>query len=260
MITGQVNAAGAALAPAPTDGTFSTRASRSGVTVTVAGTEISSVTDSDGRFVLNGVPGGTVQLQFRGSGTSGTVTISGITPSDHIEIVVSMAGTGARIDSERRRKDNNRVEVNGRISARDVSARTFVVNGTTVRAPVGATIRHGSTTLSFGALAVGDHVQVKGTWDGAVLVAEEVKVEQDEDDEADDSPDDEFELKGGISGLSGTCPALTFTVATRTVRTLASTSFRDVTCAGLANGTVVEVKGQLQGDGAVLASKIERED
>lgn len=45
-----------------------------------------------------------------------------------------------------------------------------------------------------------------------------------------------------------------------TVRTLASTSFRDVTCAGLANGTVVEVKGQLQGDGTVLASKIERED
>jgi len=44
------------------------------------------------------------------------------------------------------------------------------------------------------------------------------------------------------------------------VRTNAATSFHDVSCAALVNGMAVEVKGQRQGDGTLLASRVEGHD
>lgn len=60
-------------------------------------------------------------------------------------------------------------------------------------------------------------------------------------------------VTGTISALAGTCPALSFKLETKVVKTDAATSFAGVRCADLANGTKVGVSGTVQGDGALLA-------
>jgi hypothetical protein len=249
----------------PSDGGFTTLAERS-VTVRVMGTDISTTTDGQGRFTLNGVPGGTIQLQFTGPGVNATVTLAGVSESDQIEITVRINGSNARLDSERRRNNGNNgngVQVNGRITSRDVSSRMLVVDGNTVSVPTTATIRHGNRTLGLADLRVGDHVQVKGTWNGSTLVASEVKVEAEDDDDDDDNDDrGGVETKGAISSLSNTnnCPSVTFFVQGWKVVTNGSTSFRGVACTALGNGRVVEVDGTRQGDGSLLARKVELDD
>ena len=183
VITGQINGLGsAAFAMVPSSGFTALKSAT--ITITVAGTSISTTSDSSGHFTLTNVPGGTIQLQFSGSGVSATVTINGVSTSDQIDIVVTVTGNSAHVDSDHRLpRQGNGVQVNGRIASRDLAARTFVVNGTTVSVPLSATIRHGSRTFVFADLAIGDHVQVKGTWNANVLVATEVKVEDEGEDD-----------------------------------------------------------------------------
>ena len=192
------------------------------------------------------------------------ITLSGVSSSDRIELTVTLNGNNARVDHENRHKDNNRVEANGRITAIDAAARTLTVATKQVRVPTASMIRHGSRTVAFADLHVGDHVEVKGKLDGAVVVADEVKVEADDDDEDEDEDDDrnEVELKGAIAGLSATtaCPVVNFTVNTVKVTTSASTTFRGVACSALANDMKVEVKGTKQTGGSVTASRVSREN
>jgi hypothetical protein len=66
-------------------------------------------------------------------------------------------------------------------------------------------------------------------------------------------------LRGAVAGLPATrsCPTLTFTIGTTTVKTNDRTRFDGVTCATLANGNVVEVEGVRQADGSILATEVE---
>ena len=184
VITGRVSGIATAAA---NDTAFRTMAMTS-VTVTVVGTNISTTIDGAGRFTLNNVPAGTVQLRFAGGGADATVTLSGIGASDRIDITVTVNGDRARIDSEHRGRGGDA-----------------------------------------------------------------------NDDDDDDENDDADELKGTVSGVSGTCPSLTFTVNGKTVKTNASTVFENVACAQIANGTRVEVKGAPQSDGTLTAKKVERD-
>ena len=68
------------------------------------------------------------------------------------------------------------------------------------------------------------------------------------------------EINGAVQAVGGKCPALQLTIAGRTVSTTASTEFRDTTCVKLAVGQMVEVKGTLQSDGSVVATRIEGND
>lgn len=173
-------------------------------------------------------------------------------------------------NKEGERDKGKGVEANGRITTIDAAARTLLVGTRQVSVPVTATIRHGSRSLAFADLAVGDHVQVKGTLNAtAVLVASEVKVEQggkrpdDDDDTDDDDADDdvdEMELTGAVSAVGGVCPAATFTVGTTRVATTSTTTFRETTCAAIVNGTLVEVKGIAQADGSIVATRVSLED
>lgn len=252
VISGTVTTSGGAFTTQSLNGGFSTLGSAPTVQVTVAGTGIGTTTDGQGHFTLTGVPSGDIKLLFSGPGVSGSITISGVTASEHIDIAVSLSGGGAHKDSEHR--DHNGVDVNGRITSINASARTFQVGDKKVSVPTTATIRHGNTTFAFADLKVGDHVEVKGTQSGDTFVADEVKVEQDgEDDDATEAA-----VSGTISGLSGTttCPAVTFTVGTTKVTTSSSTTFIGVTCSALANGTKVDVKGAKQTDGSIAASRV----
>lgn len=261
VISGVVAGAGVSASTISEAGGFSAQAAGSSIKVTVSGTNITSNTDNQGRFTLTGVPAGDVTLQFTGPGSSASVTIAGVSPSDRIDITVTVNGNHGHVDSEHRQHDNNGVEANGAITALDATARTMRVGTTQVSVPATAIIRHGSSTLAFADLKVGDHVEVKGTMNGTVLVATEVKVEREGDDNGDDDGGgarNEVALTGAVSAREGTCPVTRLTVQTVRVATTATTAFNGITCAAIANGTVVQVKGTRQTDGSVIATRVSK--
>ena len=156
-----------------------------------------------------------------------------------------------------------RGELSGFVTA--TTGTSLTVRGITVTSAPDAVIRHGNSTLLFASIAVGNHVQARGTIDDGTLVATEIKVERTDregdelEDDLDDDDDDGVKVAGQISGLpgGGTCPAVSFAIGTKQVTTSASTKFEDVTCATLANGLSVEVKGILQANGSIAATKVE---
>ena len=231
--------------------------SSSTVTVTIEGTNISSTVDGSGNFTLTNVPAGTVQLHFQGRGADAMLTISGIQSDDNLQITVTLNGRDARLDSKSNSGNGRGVEVNGRIDSIDVATRTLHVDGQTVMADSSTTIRHGNSTFAFADLRVGDHIQVKGTRDGSTVHASEIKVETGDGEDTD--REDDNDLTGAISGLGGTCPALSFFIGSTKVTTSASTKFDGVACSSLANTQRVEVTGTRASDGTLVATKVERD-
>jgi hypothetical protein len=64
-------------------------------------------------------------------------------------------------------------------------------------------------------------------------------------------------LTGAVSGSTGTCPAVTFTVQSTKVTVNSSTTYTATTCAAAtANGANVKVTGPKQVDGSVLATTV----
>ena len=63
-------------------------------------------------------------------------------------------------------------------------------------------------------------------------------------------------VTGTIRAFGGSCPALTFTLEGKTIKTNATTSFRDVACTALKNDVRVTVVGTSQADGSVLATTV----
>ena len=138
---------------------------------------------------------------------------------------------------------------------------TFTLDGRTVKGDA-ATEFKGGKSPSFADLANGDEVHVKGTLREGFVQAERINVEdedeaEDEDDDADEA--DEWEAEGAIAGLSGSCPAITFTLSGKSVRATSATRFQNIACAAIANGTRLEVEGTLQTDGSVIATKIKKD-
>jgi hypothetical protein len=144
----------------------------------------------------------------------------------------------------------------GFVSATTVDSIT--VNGITVTLDPDGVIRHGHRHLTMGNIGVGDHVVARGTMTGTALVAVEIKV-QNTNGEDDDDVGDALEISGTIAGFTGPtgCPVTTFTINGTTIHTSAATMFDDVTCATLANGNRVEVKGTRQADNSILATTVE---
>jgi Domain of unknown function (DUF5666)/CarboxypepD_reg-like domain len=128
-----------------------------------------------------------------------------------------------------------------------------------------ATFKFGSQVIAVNAstifvqgacsdLAGGETVEVKGfrRTDGSVL-ATMVKFKSNG---GDDGAGKSVELSGVISELSGSCPARSFHIGDREVRTTGATNFL-TPCATLANGQNVNVKGKATGNGKVNASQVQ---
>jgi len=263
-ISGTVSGTGVNAVRALDGGPFGVLATSS-VTVSIAGTNISTMVDGQGQFTLNDVPTGTVTLNFTAPGASAAITLTGIGPTDNVQITVTLNGSTAHVDSERHSApDNNKGEFQGRITAIDATAKTFQVSGMTVKVAPATTIRHGNKTVQFADLKVGDHVEVKGTKDGTTLTASEIKVESDNEDGNDnDQGDDDHHapspttVSGVISGSTGTCPAVTFTVSSTKITVNSSTTYPGTTCADATkNGANVKVTGTKQTDGSILATSV----
>jgi Domain of unknown function (DUF5666) len=162
----------------------------SGLSVQVSGTSSVSTIDDNGRFVLQNVPGGHVDLHFTGRGIDAHLVLDGVAPHQTLTITVRLSANGAQLENDHRAGDDA----------------------------------------------------------------------DDDDDRDDDANRQEAEVKGVLSLLAGSCAAnnLSFHVGATTVRTNASTQFKDTTCGALKAGDTVEVKGAKQADASVLASRVER--
>jgi hypothetical protein len=79
----------------------------------------------------------------------------------------------------------------------------------------------------------------------------------DNDDDDDDDDDDEVKVSGDVTGISGTCPNLRFTVRGTAVITSSSTEFRRGSCQDVRAGRAVEVDGIRLSDGAIAALRVE---
>jgi hypothetical protein len=134
---------------------------------------------------------------------------------------------------------------------------TLSVNGKTVMTSIATSFLKAACS----ALSARDVVEVKGITqtDGTVLAS---RVQVDDDAVAEPQPEpepgdqNETEFKGAVAMMAGSCPALTLTVASRTVRSTASTEFQDGTCGAVKAGVTLEVKGMAASDGSVTASRL----
>lgn len=109
-----------------------------------------------------------------------------------------------------------------------------------------------SAVITLSGVAIGDRIHIVVTLNGTVARIDD----EDRDHDDDGEEEDDNEIKGLVSGLSGTCPALTFTVNSVKVTTNSATTFEDP-CAQIANGRRVEVEGTRQPDGSIVATEIE---
>jgi hypothetical protein len=226
-----------------------------GVTVTIAGTNLTVATDGQGRFTFTGIPAGTVSLVFTAGGGSATLTLAGVQANDRITIRVTLRGTTATLDDEER-NGSTMTELEDRITAINPAGttRTIDVGATRVSVPAAATIRHGGTDIDFAALKVGDRVHVRGATSGAQMIAAEVMVQNTNTNVA-------VNASGSVSGLQkigAGCPTIQFVVGGGTVETSAVTDFQKAACGAIANGTSVHVKGDVQqASGRVLATWVQ---
>ena len=83
--------------------------------------------------------------------------------------------------------------------------------------------------------------------------------DDDDDDEGEEKtlPNGMTEVEGNVANLSGACPALTFRLGTRMVRTSSTTVYEHITCSGMKNAIRIEAIGRLQSDGTLAATGIE---
>jgi hypothetical protein len=78
-----------------------------------------------------------------------------------------------------------------------------------------------------------------------------------DDDDDDDDDDGGVRVSGRVEGLSGSCPALRFTVRGSVVVTSAQTDFRRGRCRDVRNGLDVTVDGTRRSDDSIEARRVE---
>ena len=232
---------------------FGGGAAITGVTVTIVGTTISATADASGRFTLNNVPPGDLQLQFSG-GASGTLPLTAVQASQTIDVVVVVNGSSVSLDSEVR-SGGGQSELEGRVDALPptTAALSFKAAGTLVKTDSTTTFKDGSRARTFADLQIGMRVHVKGSPDGDAIKATSVELQNSQTQIP-------VEVNGIVSALSGSASAFQFTVNGTLLKGDTSTTFfgdgdRTDAFADLKNGLRVEVKGQQQ-NGFVYAVSI----
>lgn len=174
-------------------------------------------------------------------------------------LIVAQTDSSNALDHQR---DGRFRELSGTVTAK--AADSLTVRDTVVKVEHATLIRHGHRILTLADIEIGDRVEIRGVANGTTFTASEIKLEgrghDDNDDEGDDDEDDDSnkaEVKGLISGLTGTCPTLTFTVGTTRVSTTTTTDFRGTACSAIVNGAHVDVQGTSQAGDSIVATKVD---
>ena len=247
-ITGTVQGASSAMLAA------STGAALAGVTVSVVGTSISATADVAGRFTLINVPAGSVQLQLTGGGANATVALSPVAAQQTIDVVLSVSGGTAAIESEVR-SGAGEAQLEGRVESLPPTqpALTFKAAGRTVTTNASTRFVDGSQTRSFSDLRIGMRIHAKGSMAGDSFTAAVVELQNS-------NTSLPVNVNGIIDTLTGTAAAFQFKIGSRLVKGDAQTAFfgdgdTPDSFATLKEGSRVEVKGE-QRDDFVYATRI----
>jgi hypothetical protein len=113
--------------------------------------------------------------------------------------------------------------------------------------------RGGRATISFSGVQADEEIRISVTLNGT-----DARVDSESRSmRGNGSRLTPSELTGAVSGLTGTCPRLSFTVRGTKVTTSEITQFATLRCADIADDMVIEVTGSRQADGAIAATKVE---
>lgn len=175
-------------------------------------------------------------------------SLEGLSVGQRVEISGAVASSGVVNASRVELKGAaTSVELKGRIATLDTAGKRFTINQ--------QTIDYATATLSNfsgGQPAVGDEVEAKGSLNGAgVLVASSVEKESAG---ASGGADDKGDFEGLVTRFASTTD---FDVAGQRVTTTASTAYSGGTAANLAIDVRVEVEGNFDASGRLVAAKIE---
>lgn len=267
-IQGQVQSGTAVMASTAA----TTNSAAAGLTVSVVGTSISTTVTGTGQFTLNGVPAGSTQLNFSGTGVNVTISISPVQGTETVSITVKIQGNQAEVESEAH-DSTGEAELHGLISALggSSSAFDFTIGTTKVRGDSQTTFfGDGDKPDTFASLRNGAKVEVKGVTRDGFVYAQRIHINGGnsgaDDDDNDNEPDDhnnggddnkagEAEASGTISGITSGCPSITFSVGATAVSTNPSTEFKGAACTALKNGDQVKVEGTRASAGAPIVAK-----
>ena len=216
--------------------------------------------DAGGNFALNNVTPADVVLTFSAPGVSASAPVGVVAMNEVVQVSVTVSATQATIESQQRTTPDNAVNAEGALADLDVAGRQFKIGSTVVHVPTTAVIKRADQTVTLGDLKNGDRVRVYGMKDGAAIRASEVLAQASTTPPPTPpptpTPEPDVTLNGVLSGLGGTCPALSMSVAGTAVKTNSATVFNARACAELKSGDTVYAIGPKQSDGSVLASKV----
>jgi hypothetical protein len=121
-----------------------------------------------------------------------------------------------------------------------------------------------SASITLNDVNVGDEIRLEVRLNGSSARIESERRRRGDDDDDNDEDDDRNrdeadEVEGLVASLTGTCPALTFAVGTRVVKTTSATLFDDA-CRDIRNGVRVEAHGSRAADGTFMATRVEIDD
>lgn len=146
----------------------------SGMRVSVVSTSLSTDVDDDGRFVLVGLPSGSITLRFEGAGVDTTLAVSGLVDGQVLTIEVQLSGGAAHMGSAPSCAPSAETFYSGLLES--ISGTQLVVGGRTVDASEVKKVWRGEHRVELGDLQVGDKVKVWGVLRGdGVLVAVEIQ-------------------------------------------------------------------------------------
>jgi hypothetical protein len=209
--------------------------------------------------MLANVPSGDVQLQLTGGGANAMVPVAAVQPAERIDLVLSVAGATAAIESQVR-SGGATTELEGRVESLPptvVDPLSFKAAGRLVKTDASTRFQDGSQTRSFADLRIGMRVHVKGTTSGDTINATLVELQNS-------NVDIPVNVNGVIDTLTGTASAFQFKIGSIVVKGDGNTAFfgdgdSPDTFANLKEGVRVEVKGQ-QRDDFVYATRIHIND
>jgi len=179
--------------------------------------------------------------------------LAGLAIDDFVEVSGFIDGDGV-IRATRIEPSTGQTEVHGMVSALNTAARTFMINALLIDyGTVPAII---DDDFPGGVFANGDQVEVKGTnFSGATLLA--TKVEPDGFGAGGNANFDDFaeaEIEGFITRFAS---ATDFDVSGLPVSTNASTIFEGGVAADLGLNVKVEVEGDVNNSGVLVADKVD---
>jgi Domain of unknown function (DUF5666) len=226
----------------------------SGVTVRVVQNGQSAVTDSSGDFTLNGVPAGTVDLQFSRADINARAPVALISGTN--QITAAVRGSTAVITA----RGHAGEEIEGLVQANNGGGSLVVLDqrlgAVTAKADSSTLIRRGNTVIPLSQIQIGMRVHVKAMLqaDGTYL-ATEILLQ-------DENVGGEREVEGTVASVDSGAKSFVVTTVSGpiTVKTDSTTTFKKKGSAAsfsdVVMGAMVEAEGTLQSDGSILARKV----